>query len=144
MQYAAGLLFTELLRLVHYSLLQFCPQQHCRGSVTTGCSGSVSNSAAAVLSQQFAADLTTVCSSHVTTSRNMPRELNASDMRPVDDIPQQADNSPAATCANLAVYYGHLAMKATGHVVNPQQNYYKLYKLYCNNSRCTYYGLSRY
>ena len=74
LQHAAGLLFTELLRLVHYSLLQFCPQQHCRSSVTTGCSRFVSNSAAAVLSQQFAADLTTVCSRHVTTGRNMPRE----------------------------------------------------------------------
>ena len=102
LQHVAGLLFTELLRLVHHSLLQFCSQQHCRCFVTTACSRSVPNGTVAVLSQQFAADLTTVGSRHVTTGRNMPP--NASDMRPVDGLPQQADKRPAKTSANLAVY----------------------------------------
>ena len=108
------------------SMRQVCYSQSCYNLFTTTCcnsvhnstvavllqqvcSRSVSNSAAAVLSQQFVAGLTTDCSSHVTTGRNQAAtcRANASEMRPDDDIPQQADDRPAANCANLAVYTTH-------------------------------------
>ena len=87
---------------------------------TTACCNSVHNSIAAVLSQQDAADLFPTallqfCHNSLQqiwrqSVASMWRQAatcraNASDMRPVDDIPQQAGNRPAATCANLAVYY---------------------------------------
>ena len=87
---------------------------------TTACCNSVHNSIAAVLSQQDAADLfpTALLQFCHNSLQQIWRQsvaamwrqaatcrANASDMRPVDDIPQQAGNRPAATCANLAVYY---------------------------------------
>ena len=36
-------------------------------------------------------------------------------MQPVDDIPQQADNRPAATCANLAVYKKEINCQKAGY-----------------------------
>ena len=73
------------------SMRQVCYAQSCYDLFTTACRNSVSNSTVAALSHQFVADLfptallqfcqnsfvadlTTDCSSHVTTGRNMPRE----------------------------------------------------------------------
>ena len=91
----------------------------CYDLFTTACCNSVHNSTVAVLSQQdaeglFPTALLQFCHNSLQqiwlqSVAAMWRQAatcraNASDMRPVDDIPQQADNRPAATCANLAVY----------------------------------------
>ena len=93
------------------SVRQVCYLQICYDLFTTSCCNSVHSIIAAVLWQQDAAGLFPTAllqfchnSLHQIWRQSvagMWRQA-ASDMRPVDGIPQQADNRPAATCANLA------------------------------------------